>query len=105
MAEPRGTRRDAIVVDTLGREILVTTERLGHVRERHPEVAEDDVVVAIVQADRRTRPQPGRRERLWAAGVGPARYLVVVVEFETANAGRLVTAFASSKGPRQSELL
>jgi hypothetical protein len=100
--EEPGTR---MVFDALGREIVVPPGGLGHVQERHPEVGEHDVLAAIPPADKRTRPRPGRRERLWATGVGPARYFVVVVEFDTAKSGRLVTAFASSKGPRQSELL
>lgn len=68
----------------------------------HPEIAEhrSDVLRAVSAPDH-VAPDPAfeRRTRYYARGVGPSRWLLVVVSYEQTPA-RIVSAFANRKDPK-----
>jgi hypothetical protein len=68
----------------------------------HPEIAEhrSDVLQAVSAPDH-VAPDPSfeARTRYYARGVGPSRWLLVVVSFEQTPA-RIVSAFANRKDPK-----
>jgi hypothetical protein len=87
-SDPDGQR---IVLDQLG---------WDHVLAEHGEMAPHlaDVIEAIKAPDhRRSDPRPGR-ERYWRRGLGPSRWLLVVVDFDSSPA-RVVTAYGNRKDP------
>jgi sarcosine oxidase gamma subunit len=88
--------------DALGRLVVLTQERWeGHILVGHSDMEGLELAVmrAIENADR-TRPgkRPGRQE-LYAQGLGPARWLVVVVDYSDTPAW-VVTAHPMSKDPK-----
>lgn len=68
----------------------------------HPELAEDlDAVISTVAAPDRIEPDPiANRMRMYRRNVGPSRWLLVVVSFEQVP-GRIITALANRKDPKQ----
>lgn len=68
----------------------------------HPEVAthRKDALRAVSSPDH-VAPDPGfeRRKRYYARGVGPSRWLLVVVSYEQLPA-RIISVFATRKDPR-----
>lgn len=68
----------------------------------HPEIVEhrSDVLRAVSAPDH-VAPDPifQRRTRYYARGVGPSRWLLVVVSYEQTPA-RIVSAFANRKDPK-----
>lgn len=80
-------------------EIELTPATWAHIRRRHPEMAcfrQEILTVArtpeVVRRDRRHR----NRWRLYRSGVGPSRWLAVVVDF-TQEPARIVTAHGFRK--------
>jgi hypothetical protein len=94
--------RDVLVsvLDPDGRVVDLDAERWAHILAGHPELASHLKSVARVvrEPDRRL---PGRHEAeewFYLAGVGPSRWLKVVVHYECGR-GRIVTAFARRSMP------
>lgn len=90
----------AEVLDPDGRRVELTEERWGHILAEHGEMAvHRDGVLATVGAPehRDPDPRPGR-ERYWRRGLGPSRWLLAVIDFET-DPARVVTAFGNRKDP------
>lgn len=88
---PDGTR--VVLDDALWREKVVRD---------HPEMAAHRAdVLQTVSAPDHVEPDPifAARTRYYARGVGPSRWLMVVVSYEQKPA-RIVTAFANRKDPR-----
>jgi len=88
--------------DSLGRLVVLTEDRWwGHIVDGHREMEGLELAVlrAVENADR-TRPgkRPGRQE-LYAQGLGPARWLAVVVDYSQEPAW-VVTAHPMSKDPK-----
>jgi hypothetical protein len=80
--------------DELGREVELTEERWLHIVDGHPELAPLRGTV-IRAACAPTRRLPGRRpgeEWCYLEGVGPSKWLKVVVAY-AGQTGRIVTAF------------
>jgi hypothetical protein len=88
------------IFDHRGRVVILQDERWAHILEGHPELAghRADVLDAV------RRPAYFRQGRLpgedwfYASGVGPSRYLKVVVAFN-ASRGSIITAFARRSMP------
>jgi hypothetical protein len=56
-------------------------------------------VMEVLSAPDHRRPDPrAGRERYWRQGLGPSRWLLVVVDFTAASA-RVVTAYANRDDP------
>jgi len=92
----------AEVVDPDGRHVELTAERWQHITrtEGHPELAADRAAVlrTVKAPDRRL---PGRRQNeewFYLGGVGPSRWLKVVVAYE-GQRGWIATAFARRSIP------
>ena len=95
MTSPRTSR------DPRGREIVLTGERWEHIMEGHPELkAHQEEVLRAVEAPSQTA--PGREpdeEWFYRTHVGPSRWLKVVVVFDSAGGGRIITAFPRRRKP------
>ncbi len=90
----------AEVVDPDGRRVILDEEGWSHILKEHAEIRpyRDDLIATIVEPDhRRPDPWPGR-ERFWRRGLGPSRWLFVVVDFGE-DPGRVVTAYGNRKAP------
>lgn len=87
--------------DPRDREIVLTGERWEHIIEGHPELeAHQDAVLRAVEAP--TETASGRQpdeEWFYLADAGPSRWLKVVVVFDTASSGRIITAFPRRRKP------
>jgi hypothetical protein len=91
--------------DGWGRLVTATAASMQHIAEGHPEVRPADLESAIENADQRTRSRRGNsRELLWARGIGPARWFVVVVSYKN-DRGFVVTAYGSTAGPKEADKL
>lgn len=95
MAELRSTR------DPRGREVVLAAERWDHIIDGHPELKryESDILRAI---ETPSETAPGREpdeEWFYLADAGPSRWLKVVVVFDTAGSGRIITAFPRRSKP------
>lgn len=91
------------VRDRKGRRVVLTQRRWNHVLERH-----HDMVGLIPEVMRAVREPshvlPGHsasREVLLLEGVGPSRWLFVVVQIDGPAGGRIITAFPRGKFPRR----
>ncbi len=68
----------------------------------HPELRDElDEILETVSAPDHTEPDPlPNRRRYYRRGVGPSRWLMVVVRLEQ-EPGRIITALALRKDPQQ----
>jgi hypothetical protein len=91
-----GTTRDPD-----GRRVELTRERWEHIVRAggHPELwpYRTKILDAVRAPDRRVRGREENEEWFFLAGVGPSKWLQVVVVYED-QAGRIITAF-----PRRAE--
>ncbi len=92
---------ERVVGDPHGREVVLSVERWGHILKGHPELAEySGAVLKAVESP--TEMIPGRElgeEWFYLRGVGPSRWLKVVVRFERGAGGRIITAFPRRRKP------
>jgi hypothetical protein len=90
----------AELVDPDGRRVVLDERGWTHVIDEHGEMgAHRDAVIATVTAPHHRRPDPRPpRERFWRRGLGPSRWLLVVVDFSV-QPGRVVTAYGNRKDP------
>ena len=103
MKLPRTKLPEEIAVathDRWGRLVLLPHAAMAHVAKRHPELdgCEMAISTAIETAAFRTQSTRGR-EVLYAANLGPAAWLAVVVAYDKKRLGRVITAYGSKKGP------
>jgi len=90
----------ATVTDPNGRAVTLSAERWSHILDAHPELGAFQT--AVLQAvERPTKnlhgPDPGE-EWCYLQGVGPSRWLKVVVIYGTGT-GFIATAFARRRVP------
>jgi len=85
----------ATVTDPSGRTVVLSVERWTHVVTRHPELRpyRADVLAAVQRRTIRIRGRRPHEEWYYRRGVGPSRWLKVVVAYEGA-VGEIRTAFA-----------
>jgi len=87
-------------VDPDGRRVVLDVAGWRHIVDGHPELAphREAVLATVAGPDHRgSDPRPGRK-RCWRRGVGPSRWLMVVVDFSVVPA-RIVTAYGNRKDP------
>lgn len=89
------------VRDREGRRVVLTEERWGHVLDEHPDMADfmPEVMRAVREPDHVLPARNPRRELLFLAGVGPTKWLFVVVQIDGPAGGRIITAFGRKKFP------
>lgn len=92
--------------DRQGRPVVLRKSAMAHIAWRHPELAGCEVAIttAVENAEFRCRSKVKGREILYAANLGPARWLVVVVAYDD-HGGSIITAYGSKRGPRTAELI
>jgi len=86
--------------DPWGRRVVLTSSGWSHVREQHPELLPliDEVLEVVTTPDAIT-PDPKRgRWRYWRAGVGPTRWVRVIVNWNKTPA-EIHTAFPDGDSP------
>lgn len=88
------------VIDREGRRIELTVERWAHILDEHGEMTSHrEAILATVSAPHHRAPDPRpARERYWRRGLGPSRWLLVVIDFST-DPARIVTAYGNRKDP------
>jgi hypothetical protein len=99
MAQLKQSRFIATIQDRLGRIVVLERDRWEHVQE-HEQLDGHELAVmrAVEQADRsRAGSFPGS-EVIYGRGLGPARWLAVVVEYDGLK-GRVITAYPYNKEP------
>ena len=87
-------------VDPDGRRVVLDVAGWRHVINEHAELTphREAVLATVATPDHRgSDPRPGR-ERYWRRGLGPTRWLMVVVDFGSVPA-RVVTAYGNRKDP------
>jgi hypothetical protein len=92
--------------DRWHRIVLLHAVTMEHVARRHPELdgCELAVTTAVENAEFRCRTQDPSREVLYAPGLGPAAWLVVVVAYDEAG-GHVVTAYGNKRGPKPEDVI
>lgn len=81
--------------------MVLTAERWAHICDGHPELGPHlaDVLAAVREAE---HVMPGRRpgeEWFYAEGVGPSRWLKIVISFPDGEPGRIITSFGRRRKP------
>jgi hypothetical protein len=81
--------------------VVLSHERWEHIVDGHPELeAHEDDVLRAVEAPTETRPGRAPDEHwYYLASAGPSRWLKVVVVFDSAGRGRIITAFPRRRKP------
>ena len=87
-------------VDPDGRRVVLDVAGWRHIVDEHQELAPHrEAVLATVAAPDHRAPDPRpERERYWRRGVGPSRWLMVVVNYGSMPA-RVVTAYGNRRDP------
>jgi hypothetical protein len=87
--------------DPRGREVLLSLERWRHIISGHPEIEsfEDEIRRAVEAPTAILSGREANEEWLYLEGAGPSRWLKVVVVFDNAERGRIITAFARRRKP------
>ncbi len=90
------------VEDPDGTPVELTAERWAHILEpnRHPELKtyREAVLRTVSTPDRRVEGRAANEQWFFGRGVGPSRWLQVVVGYE-AGRGWIITAFARRADP------
>jgi hypothetical protein len=91
----------ATVVDADGRRVDLFEGRWAHIVDGHPELEpyQNEVVETVRTPSRRKSGHELGEEWFYREGVGPSRWLKVVVRYETSDRGWIVTAFARRSMP------
>ena len=88
--------------DPYGRLVVLTRERLDHIRERHPELDDESLVPFLMEAVEVPRElHHGRSsdETWFYLDRGPSRWIKVVVRFDRHGTGRIITSFPRRSRP------
>jgi hypothetical protein len=85
----------AQIEDPLGRSVRLENERWAHIVDARPMLADhhDTVLEAIEHPDHHIADARPGEDWYYLAGVGPSRWLKVVVAFHGKPSGRVITAF------------
>ncbi len=95
--------RAAATTDPAGARVVLDLRLWGEkIAHDHPEIAshKEDALRAVSAPDH-VAPDPGSedRKRFYLRGVGPSRWLLVVVSYEQTPA-RIISVFANRKDPK-----
>lgn len=92
----------ASTLDPLGRKVSLPTRSWNHIAYGHPQISSnrDDVIRAIKAP---TIWCPGHKpDQAWfyLEGIGPSKWLKVVVAYDEKSTGKVITAFPTRRDPR-----
>jgi hypothetical protein len=89
------------ITDRRGREVRLSAERWRHILSGHPEMGsyEGEVLRAVESPTEALAGRESDEEWLYLEGTGPSRWLKVVVVFDSATSGRIITAFPRRRKP------
>jgi hypothetical protein len=89
------------VRDPQGREIWLEAERWAHIIDGHPELRDiqKKVLRAVESPSEVLEGRGSDEEWFYLEGAGPSRWLKVVVVFDRASSGRIITAFGRRRKP------
>ena len=84
-----------------GRRVVLDLEGWRHIMDEHAELVphRDSVLATVAAPDHRGSDPRTKRERYCRRGLGPSRWLMVVVDYESVPA-RVVTAYGNRREPR-----
>jgi hypothetical protein len=101
MSPPKQRLIIARIADRIGGSIVLEQERWEHICKRHRQLDGWEVAVmrAVENADKSKMGKTPNSRVIYAEGIGPARWLAVVVEYDGLD-GRVVTAYPFSKEPK-----
>ena len=87
--------------DPKGREISLDDERWAHIVDGHPELSDfrGDVLRAVEAPTEILAGRAPDEEWFYLTDAGPSRWLKVVVVFDPADHGRIITAFGRRRKP------
>jgi hypothetical protein len=87
--------------DPRDRKVSLDPERWEHILDGHPELRDNqaDVVRAVESPTEVLSGRSPDEEWFYLAGAGPSRWLKVVVVFDRASNGRIITAFGRRRKP------
>jgi hypothetical protein len=87
--------------DRQGRQILLSPERWQHIVSGHPEIEvhRGGIRRAVESPTSVVAGRESDEEWLYLEGVGPSRWLKVVVVFDSEDRGRIITSFARRRKP------
>jgi hypothetical protein len=87
-------------VDPDGRRVVLTDDRWEHILERHDDLVmhPNDILRAVRTPSRRMLGRRRNEEFFYGEGVGPSRWIKVVVHYER-DRGWVVTAFPRRRFP------
>jgi len=97
----RGVTKARMMRDPRGRKVSLDAERWEHILDGHPELRDSqaDIVRAVESPSEVLAGRSPDEEWFYLAGAGPSRWLKVVVVFDRANSGRIITAFGRRRKP------
>lgn len=100
MAAPKRKKIIASVRDSLGRTIVLEQDRWEYIG-KHEQLDGHELAVmrAVENADKRRDGNYPGSEVIYGKGLGPARWLAVVVEYDGLH-GRVITAYPHDKEPK-----
>ena len=86
--------------DPDGRTVLLTPRAWRHILSRHEELGinAEAILDIVAQPDRRAYEPTTGEEWFYRSGIGPSRWIRVVVHYE-ADSGRVTTAFPRRRFP------
>jgi hypothetical protein len=89
------------ILDRRGRQVLLSLDRWRHVVSAHPEIetCKGDIRRAVEAPTSVIAGREPDEEWLYLEGVGPSRWLKVVVVFDSEDRGRIITSFARRRKP------
>jgi hypothetical protein len=87
--------------DPEGRDVLLDVERWEHIVDGHPELGhvQDEILRAVESPTEVMAGRTSDEEWFYLEGAGPSRWLKVVVVFDRAGSGRIITAFGRRRKP------
>lgn len=90
-----------LVRDPQGRDVMLGAERWEHIIDGHPELRDmqREVLRAVKSPSEVLTGRMPDEEWFYLADAGPSRWLKVVVVFDRANSGRIITAFGRRRKP------
>jgi hypothetical protein len=87
--------------DPQGRIVSLNVERWEHIVDGHPELGhmQEEILRAVQSPTEIMAGRMADEEWFYLEGVGPSRWLKVVVVFDRSDRGRIITAFGRRRKP------